>query len=256
MEYKDMFLTSFDIRRLVNENGRVTNARLGASTNYFAALERGYAVFSFSGKRFELYPGELLYIPQGLPYVSEWYGEGFCSFYSLAFTFRYFSENSAYNLQKLSECDFDFESVLKGIYELRDGSCAQSLSLFYSLYSFAESKLEKRELSFNHSRISKAVDYMENHFAEDFDVPALSKMCGMSESGFYTEFKKITGYTPIRYKNILKCRRAVELLQNSDYGVETVADKVGCTDASYLRRVLFKELGKTPKQIRAEKQLI
>ena len=130
------------------------------------------------------------------------------------------------------------------------------LFLFYELYGEVSKRLEKRELSFDNSRVSEAARYMEGHMSEDFGVPMLARMCGMSESGFYSEFKRLTGYTPIEYKNILRGRRASELLCNTSETVETIAERVGCTDASYLRRLLYKEIKKTPKQIRAEKQLI
>ena len=256
MKPYELLLSHFDIQIINPEDGRVNHINLGASFNYFAVIKSGHAVLTSRGKRVELFPGELLYIPRGLVYTSEWYGDGGCKFYSLPFTFRYLSENSAYTLQKISPENENFRELFDMIYECRLQKPSKSLSLFYKLHGEITDRLEKREASFDNSRVSEAVRYMEGHVSENFDVPRLARMCGMSESGFYVEFKNLTGYTPIEYKNILRCRRASELLCNTKDTVEVIAERVGCTDASYLRRLLYKELKKTPKEIRAEKQMI
>ena len=249
----ELLLSHFDMQIINPEDGRVNHIKLGASTNYFAVIKSGHAVLTSRDKRVELFPGELLYIPRGLAYTSEWYGDGGCVFYSLPFVFRYLSENSAYELQKISPENESFRELFDRMYESISQDGAQALSLFYRLYGAVAGRLEKRELSFDNSCVSVAVRYMEAHVTDDFDVPQLARMCGMSESGFYAEFKKLIGRTPIEYKNILRCRRATELLCNTEETVENIAERVGCTDASYLRRLLLKELKKTPKQIRAEK---
>ena len=256
MKPDELLLSQFDIRVINPEDGRINHVNLGANTNFFAVIKSGRAVLTSRDRRVELYPDELLYIPRGLVYVSEWYGEGGCVFYSMPFVFRYLSENSAYELQKLAPEEMNFRGTFDRIYDCLEEEPTKSLSLFYELYGEVSKRLEKRELSFDNSRVSEAVRYMEGHMSEDFGVPMLARMCGMSESGFYSEFKRLTGYTPIEYKNILRCRRASELLCNTSETVETIAERVGCTDASYLRRLLYKEIKKTPKQIRAEKQLM
>ena len=252
----ELLLSHFNMQIINPEDGRINNIKLGASTNYFAVIKSGHAVLTSRDRRVELFPGELLYIPRGLSYISEWYGEGGCVFYSLPFVFRYLSENSAYELQKIIPENESFREIFDRIYESISEDGAKALSLFYELYGAVAERLKKRELSFESSSVSVAVRYMEAHVAEDFDVPMLARMCGMSESGFYVEFKRLTGHTPIQYKNILRCRRASELLQNTKNTVENIAERVGCADASYLRRLLVKELKKTPKQIRAEKQMM
>jgi transcriptional regulator GlxA family with amidase domain len=174
----------------------------------------------------------------------------------MPFAFRYLSENGAYALQKIIPEDESFREVFDSIYECKSQEPAKSLSLFYELYGTVSKRLEKREQSFDDSRAAEAVRFMEGNVSESFDVPRLARMCGMSESGFYSEFKKLTGHTPIAYKNILRCRAATELLRNTSKTVESIAESVGCTDASYLRRLLVKELKKTPKEIRGERETI
>ena len=253
---KELYLSHFNIVELVNKNGRINRAKLGASTNYFAVLKNGYAILHDSKTRVELFPGELLYIPSGSPYTSEWYGEPTCDFYSVPFHFRYLSQNGCFSLQKLTDHTVDFTSIMTRMVEKIQTSPAGALSEFYALYEWAAPRLTRPEVAINRSRISVAIDHMETHISDPFDVPLLARMCGMSESGFYREFKSLTGYTPIAYKNLLRCRLATELLCNTNDTVEVIAEKTGCTDASYLRRLLSSVVGKTPKKIRADGLMI
>ena len=117
MNPNELLLSQFDIRVINPEDGRVNHVNLGASTNYFAVIKSGYAVLTSRDRRVELFPGELLYLPRGLVYTSEWYGDGGCVFYSLPFVFRYLSENSAYELQKISPKKTNFREAFDRIYD-------------------------------------------------------------------------------------------------------------------------------------------
>lgn len=256
MDVRNLYLSHIHLVVLSNKNGKINHIRLGAPHNFLAAIIQGHAVFNVDGHRVELYPGELLYIPRGCAYVSEWYGDPACTFYSLPFSFRYFSENGAFSLQKVCDGTVDFAGIMARMLEHVESDPALALSDFFGLYSYVSAHFEADPHRAEDSRVAKALRHMEAHPESDFDVPALARLCGMSESGFYSQFKAATGHTPVEYKNILRCRAAVELLCNTDSTVEDIADRLGCSTPSYLRRMLFKVVGKTPKQIRKEKQLI
>ena len=150
----------------------------------------------------------------------------------------------------------DFSGIMAHMMACMESDTALALSDFFQLYSYASAHFEIDPHRTEDNRVAKALRHMETHLSSDFDVPTLARLCGMSESGFYSQFKSATGHTPIEYKNILRCRAAAELLCNTDSTVEDIAERLGCSTPAYLRRMLLKVIGKTPKQIRAEKQLI
>lgn len=256
MEFRELYLSHLNLVILSHKNGKINPVHVGANTNYLAMILEGHAIFNIDNRRIEVYPGELLYIPRGRPYVSEWYGEPACTFYSLPFTFRYFSQNGAFSLQKVRDDAADFEKILTHMHGNVKNAPALALSDFYELYAYVCKHFVPDPHRAEESSVAKALRFMEGNLASDFDVPTLARMCGMSESGFYVQFKTATGHTPIEYKNILRCRAATELLCNTDSTVEDVAERLGCSTPAYLRRILLKVVGKTPKQIRMEKQLI
>ena len=49
-------------------------------------------------------------------------------------------------------------------------------------------------------------------------------------------------------------QKAAELLRSTDYTVEYISEKLNFSSPMYLRKVLFANFGKTPREIRKEKQ--
>ncbi len=258
MDFKNFGLSELKLNRFENKNGLVNHIKLGSPVNFFAMIEAGTARFSSTEGTVELLPHELLYIPKGLIYTSEWFGAPACRFYSFGFSFRHFSENARFALQKLSAdtlaaCgigkeDFAQAHQSEGTWKL--------LALFYHLYTSAAPLFTPRRTLNGTGELYPALRQMEEAPAGDFDVPALARLCGMSESKFYDAFKKSTGHTPMAYKNILRARQALELLTNTDLTVEEIAAQLACSSPSYLRRILADTVGKTPKEIRREKQTL
>lgn len=253
MNIKNFGLLDLKYYLFKNSDGRVNHITLGAPRNFFAMIIKGHATFTSSEGEVSLYPGELLYIPKGLVYTSKWFGEGECHFYSLGFTFRHFSENARFALQKLTVTQLANAGLDKPFFEAALGDEWQSLALFYYLYGKAAPHLLPRTKVAHASEISPALRFMEEDPAGEFDVPRLAKLCGLGESRFYECFRAATGCTPMEYKNILRARLAVELLTGTDMKVEEIAARLSCASPSYLRRILAATVGKTPKEIRREK---
>ena len=52
----------------------------------------------------------------------------------------------------------------------------------------------------------------------------LAKICGISESGLYTVFKRLSDCTPNEMRQRMLLERAVELLEQTDLSVEQISD--------------------------------
>ncbi len=155
-----------------------------------------------------------------------------------------------FSLQKVNIPDA--LSVAEKIHDCCETSPAEALLLFYSLFAKALPLLEKEKNRNITVSVMPAIRYIEQNTEGKFDVPFLASLCGMSESGFYSVFKKHTSLTPIEYKNKVRCIRATELLKNTDYTVEYISEKLGFSSPMYMRKVLARFTGKTPRNIRRE----
>ena len=88
--------------------------------------------------------------------------------------------------------------------------------------------------------LNKIVSYIDEKLNNpELSVEDLSKHVGMSRGSLYHKLLEITGLTPIEYIRSVKLKRAVELLEKSDYNVAQIAYMTGFGTPSYFSR-LFK----------------
>ena len=100
----------------------------------------------------------------------------------------------------------------------------------------------------------KAFDYIQKH--ESFAVPEVARVCGISESGLYSLFRDYAHTTPVDIKHRILSERAVALLTSTNLTIETIASDLGLCSSAYLRRILKKQTGRTPSQIRKDSKLM
>jgi AraC-like DNA-binding protein len=71
-----------------------------------------------------------------------------------------------------------------------------------------------------------------------------------SDFGLSRYIHKAIGYSPLRLIQRVQVNKARELLANSKYSIDTIAEHVGYRDATSLRRLMKKMLNTTPRQLR------
>ena len=81
-------------------------------------------------------------------------------------------------------------------------------------------------------------------------IPQAAEACFVSESYLYYTFKKNLKIRPNDYRQKVLCEKAVSLLKTTDKKIDEIADCLDFSSASYLRKVLKKHIGKTPREIR------
>lgn len=102
-------------------------------------------------------------------------------------------------------------------------------------------------LKHNFSVISKGVLYLENNFMEDFTADTLASMCNISPSWFRRLFAAYAGMSPLRYRNMLRVRKAAELLNGGEHNVTEAAAFVNCNDLPYFNRLFRQVFGTSPQ---------
>lgn len=98
--------------------------------------------------------------------------------------------------------------------------------------------------------ISDAVDFLQNHYAEKFNLSDLTKKFYMSASSFIRSFHARTGYSPKEYHRELRFRKAKALLETTDLSVRKISEKVGFTNSRDLIRLFQSKKEVTPAQYR------
>lgn len=100
-----------------------------------------------------------------------------------------------------------------------------------------------------HPRILKAVEYMEDHFAEPVAVADMAEAAMLSENRFAVLFKENTGVTPMQFLNALRLDNAQSLLLQG-CSITDAAMRSGFSSNQYFCRYFHKMTGQTPGEFR------
>ncbi len=206
----------------------------------------------------EVTAGDVIFVPIGSRYVSEWFGEDRACYISMHFIFgtpAAVSREQNFRLQKVTLPDFpalraEFEAALRGT-ESEGAERLAALAALYHVLSLVLPMLKTGEHTHIDPRISDVIAYIEEHSAEPLNVEALAAVARMSAPRFFPAFKQATGVTPIAYVNHIRVRRAIILMmQNEEDSIEKISDAVGFESAAYFRRVFRAATGKSPREYR------
>lgn len=98
------------------------------------------------------------------------------------------------------------------------------------------------------ARISPALFYISENYAQDIRIGTLAKACHMSETHFRRIFVKYMNMTPVEYLNLVRIRMACELLNKTESSMDEIAQKTGFDTLSTFNRNFKKLLGTSPYQ--------
>ena len=102
-----------------------------------------------------------------------------------------------------------------------------------------------------HERIREIQTWAHAHIAADLGVSALAKRAAMSPRNFARVFAREVGETPARWVERARIEAARRLLEESEDGVERVAERCGFGTAETLRRAFQRQLHVSPAAYRA-----
>lgn len=91
-----------------------------------------------------------------------------------------------------------------------------------------------------------ALDWLENHFTEDFKLNRLADAVHLSPNHLSHLFHKETGSCISDYLAVRRIQEACMLLRTTSLSVEEVGNKIGLTNFSYFCKFFKKYIGMTP----------
>lgn len=227
-------------------NGHHTDNSHGITCHYFGYMKKGECLLVSDDEKINVSEGDLFYLPKGLEYHSYWKSDDAVLFDS--FAFNLIPTTQKYKFKKLYP-----DSKARAI--LEELSCNKEISpysvgLLYSLFSMMMPQMEPMVLSVSEQMVNNAIKEIEkNPFYKMSDI---AKALNISESSLYSSFKSYLNKTPNTVRQEICCKRAIDLLQTSDFSVEEISARSGFSSSSYFRKVLFSVTKRTPLQIRNE----
>src|SRR5215472_14349404 len=100
------------------------------------------------------------------------------------------------------------------------------------------------------AHLRRARDYIDRHYAEPLDVPAMARAAFMSPAHFSRKFRAAYGETPHSYLMTRRIERAKALLRQG-VSVTDACMTVGCTSLGSFSSRFTEIVGETPSQYRA-----
>ncbi len=108
------------------------------------------------------------------------------------------------------------------------------------------------QLQKNHGdlKIASIQEWIEDHYAENFDYDALAAEHGVSRRTLERRFKAATGDTPMIYRQRLRVEAAKRLLENGDKTFDEISYHVGYEDSGFFRKIFSRHTELRPKEYR------
>lgn len=136
-----------------------------------------------------------------------------------------------------------------------DEPAAAYLLTVLNLLTKQQRYVKKRQFRFidasSYSELSqRIIRYLEKNYAGDITLDSLAEALDYNKSYLCVAFKKDTQTTILDCLNMIRIRRAAELIVYSDHSLSQVAELCGFTSDSHFTRVFTKYVGLTPGQCR------
>lgn len=96
--------------------------------------------------------------------------------------------------------------------------------------------------------LSKVKSYVEEHIREEISIEAMIAEAGLSKSNFYRKLKGITDYSPIDIVNLIRLRRAINLVIHNRRNLSEAAFESGFNSLSYFSRTFAKYYHVPPRE--------
>lgn len=218
------------------------------SHHYFGCLIKGTAKIKTHRTELLLKPDEIFYIPKGLKYQSQWYGDDNKKIEFYSFGFEISPINNNFVLQKVN-CNRKAKEIF---YELCNDIylTEKPIGKLYYFFSLVSENMKKTKHTHINPIIEEAIHYMSEN--PNLKISDIARLCNISEPNIYLIFKKHLNKTPNEIRNKILCDKAVSLLTTTNKSVQEISDTLGFSSTSYFRKILKIHTGKIPLEIRKE----
>ena len=229
----------------------------GGETHLLLFTLRGNGFLRMKGKRYNLTAGTIAFVPRNIPCSYGTVSGGLWEFYwihpngDLATTFLDGISRSEQYLA-LGCVDYPYERRLESLLSL----CAQTEPNTDLLISQQVSELlhhvsmQLTDLSGNSSFSQRAIQYIEQHYAQKTTVQEIADSLFVSVPHLIRVFKKEMGYTPHEFLTEYRLNVVTHYLEFGDQSVETIAEQTGFSSSIHFISSFRKLYGCTPVQYR------
>ena len=134
--------------------------------------------------------------------------------------------------------------------------CAKALLVDPNRDSQTPYIVHRRQEGHSDGQILQAQRYLEKHFAEDIRIDEVADHVCISSRHFKRRFRQATGFTPIRYLQLVRIETAKHRLESTLASIEEITGQIGYDDCSTFRRLFKQHTGLSPREYRGRFQRV
>src|SRR5215471_12425827 len=236
---------------------------VGIGSTIFKYCVRGAGWCELEGRRFEVGPGDLLVVPQGLPHA---YGAHPDRPWTLHWVhamgddvphiLRELGADERHPVVRLGQSPA-LVGLFEEVHQELGSACGPQNVLFASqvLTHLVGLVIRLRHEALQetpdaHQRVLASVAYMRNHPERSGDLGTLASTVGLSSSHYSALFRAATGHSPKQYFTRVQMARAQQLLSTTSDSVKAIAHRLGFDDPLHFSRVFRRVNGMAPSEFR------
>lgn len=100
--------------------------------------------------------------------------------------------------------------------------------------------------------IAPALDYIEDHYMQQFTIEFLAEMCHWSPTHFRRVFHDIMGTSPLDFVNNTRIMKSCNLLRSTEDSILDISEAVGFHSVSSYNRYFTKVMQMSPREYRRQ----
>lgn len=207
----------------------------------FAALSyrlSGSATFEINGSSFKSYPGNILYLPDGVDYSAEYTDGESIVVHLLGCNYRQVEYYVLHNPRYLERLFIEMLEDWRATHRINRVKAA--------VYTLLQ-ELEDDQVKNYGAALSTCLSYLQEHFRDPMlKVSDLCRIGGISESVLYRKFQMYFAVSPKQYILRMRLNYAMQLLARGDESVRNISNLSGFKDEKYFSRIIKERFGEPP----------
>lgn len=253
---EDLYVVSCGCKEYTNSDHRIDRPN-GRDDYHVLYLAQGSALYQMGGEMRRVEAGHAVVYKPMEPHAYIYRKEDRPAVYWIHFRGRIaglFMEqlgltgSSVYNVGQSTSLCSSFLNIIKEL-QIKDTlyfkMCRGYLVQLLTLLARHASVSSKRKI-FGYKDLVNVVYLINEHCEENTAVEEYARLCHLSKYRFITNFKALTGFTPIEYRNNIRIQNAQMLLESREHTISEIAEQLGFHSASYFSTVFKQHTGQSP----------
>ncbi|MBP3390751.1 MAG: helix-turn-helix transcriptional regulator [Clostridia bacterium] len=258
-------LPLFDLSFCASEKKATAPISFKGADYLFIYLLKGNGELSLNSKNHTLHSGDFMVCRPFESKIFSPFIEEECEYYAVSFNGRHCTDLLS-NLNIIPKKDYfvgrdsDIISCLDRAQDEYRKNDSASQFVAASLFVAALGILSRLSISTlpksndnGYEKIAPALSAINSDCTSKMAVDEYAKMCNLSASYFTHLFTKVTGFSPMEYKQLQRISIAKNLLSTTNLSIKEISTIIGFKDPLYFGRCFKQSTSQTPTEYRNKK---